>query len=161
MLISMIEILSKLQINTIKSTKSKWIYQLIFIVFGYDLRSQLYSLSQMDSFQQVWSNLSRVEIWGPSPLRKSSAFFILYPRCSDSNPSNTCNKCHMTRDDPKSLLLGKEANTYYLRWWPRCFYTLESLLSRPPRSTTIQVSQRQSSEKSPSLRSSTYGEIRQ
>jgi len=31
------------------------------------------------------------------PLQKSSAFFILYPRCSDSNPSNTCNKCHMSR----------------------------------------------------------------
>ncbi len=31
------------------------------------------------------------------PLRKSSAFFILYPRCSDSNPSNTCNKCHISR----------------------------------------------------------------
>ncbi len=30
------------------------------------------------------------------PLRKSSAFFILYSRCSDSNPSNTCNKCHMS-----------------------------------------------------------------
>ena len=37
------------------------------------------------------------------PLRKSSAFFILYPRCSDSNPSNTCNKCHMSRADPKSF----------------------------------------------------------
>ncbi len=31
------------------------------------------------------------------PLRKSSVFFMLYPRCSDSNPSNTCYKCHMSR----------------------------------------------------------------
>ena len=38
------------------------------------------------------------------PLRKSSAFFILYPRCSDANRSNTCNKCHMSRADPKSPL---------------------------------------------------------
>jgi len=45
------------------------------------------------------------------PLRKSSAFFILYPRCSDSNPSNTCNKCHMSRADPKSL----ENSTTFLR----------------------------------------------
>ncbi len=36
------------------------------------------------------------------PLRKSSAFFILYPRCSDSNPSNTCNNSHMSRADSKS-----------------------------------------------------------
>ena len=38
------------------------------------------------------------------PLRKSSAFFILCPRCSDSNPSNTCNKCHMSRAHSKSPL---------------------------------------------------------
>jgi hypothetical protein len=29
------------------------------------------------------------------PLRKGSGFFILYPRCADANPSNTCNKCHI------------------------------------------------------------------
>ena len=36
------------------------------------------------------------------PLRKSATFFIFYPRCSDSNPSNTCNNWHMSRADRKS-----------------------------------------------------------
>ncbi len=36
-------------------------------------------------------------------LRKSAAFFILYPRCADSNPSNTCNKCHLSRALTPSL----------------------------------------------------------
>ncbi len=50
-------------------------------------------------------------IW---PLRKSSAFFILYPRCSHSNPSNTSNKCHMSRVDPKSFAKTSFFNTYLL-----------------------------------------------
>ncbi len=47
----------------------------------------------LNCWTQVSSKTSGL-LW---PLRKSSAFFILYPRCSDSNPSNTCNKCHMSR----------------------------------------------------------------
>ncbi len=53
------------------------------------------------------------------PLRKSSAFFMLYPRCSDPTPSNTCNKCHMSRALTPSLgsyaYQKQEGNTHLVK----------------------------------------------
>ena len=105
------------------------------------------------------------------PLRKSSAFFILYPRCSDSNPYNTCNKCHMSRPDPKSFTsrqtdalnypLGRHAHKSSLcqcisSWGIRLFNTLGypstapfQLLLPPP-----QASNYWRSNKSPGVSSS-------
>ncbi len=71
------------------------------------------------------------------PLRKSSAFFILYPRCADSNPSNTCNKCHMSRagtfpsyqcwGGERALTPGLLSQLFHLFLILLCILTLKSV----------------------------------
>ena len=78
------------------------------------------------------------------PFRKSSALFILYPRCSYSNPSNTCNKRHMSRAGTltpsfhavrRGDRLANEKGIKLTHW-------LNYLLSPVPHSTKYRLPQR-------------------